>query len=82
MVSLEQFRRANPGVYIGDGEGKWLVVYCRGRGVRYTDFSIAQKEAREGCACCTDGATHQIVEIFEPKAPGISRSFQRMIESA
>ena len=82
MISLEQFRRQNPSAYIGEGVGKWLVVYCRGKCVRYTDFSIAQKEAREGCICCTDGATHQIVEIFEPKAPGLSRSFKRMVESA
>ena len=84
MATLEQFRAANPGVRIS-GEGKWLVVYCRGTGIRYESYFQAHKEANEPCLHCNGEVVHGLFELAAPPArPAFkpSASFRKTVESA
>lgn len=81
-MRLADFMRQNPGVTVG-GEGPWLVVYCRGRGVRYESYFLAHHESREACLHCDGSTPHAIVEIREgPPPKPLSRSYRRMVEQA
>lgn len=76
MISLSDFRKVNPGVRVVDYGGPWLVVYCRGVGVRYDSREEAKKEAREECCYCFRGRVNDH-PIYELETAG-SESDRRM----
>jgi hypothetical protein len=78
MITLADFRKYNPGVRVVEYGGAWLVVYCRGVGVRYDTRAEAEKEARTECCYCFRGRVndHPIFELQLPpvrKATGVCR---------
>jgi hypothetical protein len=88
-TTITQFRRDNPGCYIGGSEtGKWIVVWCpyggtnAGRAQRFDSYFDAQAASAEDCGrSCRGAKTHSIVELAVGSAPKFqpSRSWRKMV---
>lgn len=65
----------------GSDTGKWIVLFCGMRAERFDSYFAAQASAREECGAPHYGkAQHPIEEVTpETPAPGVSRSFRRMV---
>jgi hypothetical protein len=81
-TTLQEFRHANPGVYIAGESGKWLLVVCHQRAWRFDSYFEAQAKFGDECGVrmCSGPRYHQIIELGEAAKPfKPSRSFRAMV---
>jgi hypothetical protein len=81
-IRLQDWKHANPGYTVG-GEGRWLVIWHRGRATRYESYFDAQRDCACDCGYCDGKEPHQIIELAVDTAPKFtpSKSFRRMVEA-